>query len=66
MLLVEGLKNEVFDSLIIDILKGLITQLADILTEDDGLLWFFYVLGMSLSFNRDIGSDISSLLDYSE
>jgi hypothetical protein len=38
MLLVEGLKKEVFDSLIIDILKGLITQLADILTEDDALL----------------------------
>jgi len=36
MLLVEGLKKEVFDYRIIDILKGF-TELADILMEGDVL-----------------------------
>jgi hypothetical protein len=37
MLFVEGLKNEVFVYLIIDKLKGLITQLADMLIDGDVL-----------------------------
>jgi hypothetical protein len=65
ILLEEGLKKEVPVSLIIEILRGVMMQLEDMLMTVLLLIEFFSFLDIILSFRRVMGSKINSFLAYS-
>lgn len=65
ILLEEGLKKEVPVSLIIEILRGVMMQLEDMLITVLLFIEFFSFFEIILSFRRVIGNKMSSFLTYS-